>query len=563
MLNASFNPQQPPPNGQPPAPVGYAPQLSAGQTLLQNVAAQAGVPMQQPMQAPQQSGGFLPPQLPMPMSQPQYTQPQMQAPQQPAPYPGIMNPAPQANAAPPTMIAGLPPYIHPSMVPAGQSPVPQPQPTAPVQPQQFVPQQFVPQFSQPNWLPQGQQRAGSQPPVGLPTAPAGGLPAPGYQPGLPGNVFPGGIAPQFAQQPASQGSPASNPEMIRLQNDLAALRQQLGQTQVVQQQSQQPQQPAATQQQQAKSSPFDLDQWPELDGLMIQEWRETRQLPNGQTVTDWKPNTPINVRMAGDSYLQHVASWEHALLYAPQRVLPDLIRKYVRDEAEKIVGDRLATSENSTRVDMLLSANDWLFHTDPATGQMALNDYGRKMVAVAQYQPGKAPTADDVRNLESALHTVKAERERDEARAMLMAMQSGMVPMQPGMQPGMVAGMPQRPANPIAFAQPLYPTQPQFTQPQQLAPQYAQPPAGLPGLPAYVHPMNAPYPQQAPMSPGADSAINHRLNQLDRMAQNTVSRNGSLPQNGQLPTQQLPQNQHLTPGQRMLQTLRYGAQPAF
>lgn len=551
MLNASFNPQQPPTNGQPPAPTGYAPQLSAGQALLQNVAAQAGVPMQQPQGNPQPqqfAPQYMPP-APQMAPQQQYMQPQ-----QPAPYPGIMNPAPQANAAPPTMIPGLPPYIHPSMVPAGQSPVPQPQPTAPVQPQQFVPQQFA----QPNWLPQGQQRAGSQPPVGLPTAPAGGFPAPGYQPGLPGNVFPGGVAPQFAQQ-----QPQGNPEMIRLQNDLAALRQQLGQTQVVQQQSQQAQQPAAPQQPQAKSSPFDLDQWPELDGLMIQEWRETRQLPNGQTVTDWKPNTPINVRMAGDQYLQHVASWEHALLYAPQRVLPDLIRKYVRDEADKIVSDRLAVSENSTRVDMLLSANDWLFQNDPATGQLALNDYGRKLVAVAQYQPGKAPTADDVRNLESALHTVKAERERDEARAMLMAMQSGMMPMQPGMQPGMVAGMPQRPANPIAFAQPLYPTQPQFTQPQQsqYGQQYAPPQAGLPGLPAYVHPMNAPYPQQPPMVPGADNAINHRLNQLDRMAQNTVSRNGSLPQNGQLPSQQLPQNQHLTPGQRMLQTLRYGAQP--
>lgn len=481
---------------------------------------------------PQQSGGFTPPQLNLPAMQPQQVQPQQQympaptpqlmpqsqflqpqAPQQlpqPAPYPGIINPMPQFPS---------PQQVQPQYVP--------PFPVAPQpmqQPQQFAPQQVPAQlFGSPPWMPPQAASAGPSPLAGMrPAQPANGIQTPQQ------------LAPQ---QLATQQQQF---EIQRLQNDLAQMHQQLRAAQQPQSGQQVQQQP---QQVQPPAPRFDLEHWPEADSIMFGEWRETRQLQDGRTVTDWKPNTPVNVRMAGDQYLQHLANWESSLLYAPHKVLPELIERHAAKIAEKIVNDRVNASENSTRVDILLGQNDWLFVTDPVSGQMTLNDYGRKMVNLAQYQPGKAQvTADDVRNLEYALQQVRLERERDDLRRQLSQVQSGgQWPQLPGMQP--MAGMmpaPQLNAGLPPGVMPMY--------------------APVPMLPGYQHPATAQYPQQPPLGQAANTAINQRLNQLDRMAQNQASRTGSMMQPTQLPSQQPQQNGHLTAGQKLMNNMRFGQQ---
>lgn len=136
-----------------------------------------------------------------------------------------------------------------------------------------------------------------------------------------------------------------------------------------QQQRQSPRQPVQQQQQE------DPTKWwspPSYDPALVQKYQDIAVGADGVPRTEWKPNTPAELRAAVESHQAYREKWAEQLVSNPQQALAPF-KGEVLAEVRRMFDDVLGTTERERETQTLAERiknenQEWMYERDPRTG---------------------------------------------------------------------------------------------------------------------------------------------------------------------------------------------------
>lgn len=133
---------------------------------------------------------------------------------------------------------------------------------------------------------------------------------------------------------------------------------------------------------------------PKVDLSLVRRFQETKFNPETQqTVTDWKPGTPAELRSSYEAYQAHQEQWAQKLVENPAEALQpfkESLKAEIRAEFEELYGAKVGAQTEQQFYQKIDEENkDWLYEHDPVTrqplvdrmtGDLVLSKQGQEVV---------------------------------------------------------------------------------------------------------------------------------------------------------------------------------------
>lgn len=109
--------------------------------------------------------------------------------------------------------------------------------------------------------------------------------------------------------------------------------------------------------------------WTPVDEAMVAQYQMEVE-KDGQKVTTWRPEAPMDLRHGYEQHLQRKRQWADALVNRPEEALKPVIEQYAQQLFEQKMGEYQAKQQADAQFQRVINQNSWMFEK-AANGETA------------------------------------------------------------------------------------------------------------------------------------------------------------------------------------------------